>query len=349
MPGTNHSSEIARLTEEITRLKARLGRTNEAEITKIWEDVAALKAEREKFDLEKILSDVKMLQRQISSQSPSSNISNLPDDVKRMVQSLHNQYKQEILIEQENKLAGEIRQVYCQVSALERNQAIILAQGNGLLAAAALKMPICSRLQGFGETLLLQQCREQRTNIIAIETKCGFQPFFSYNHENCTLGIDGWSIHLFSDCFWQTHLVNINGKPHAWTHDNGHSTEQKPNLHSTNLELISEFEELPLNDYDFSLKAHPAHETTDLEQLNVLNDLMGRIQETNSNSFSTVIMTERQQNHIEHTFTWIDTLKIMVLSVIGFVLFLVCLRIFIALNPFPKLVKQTREKRKKQK
>ena len=76
---------------------------------------------------------------------------------------------------------------------------------------------------------------------------------------------------------------------------------------------------------------------------------MGRIQETNSNSFSTVIMTERQQNYIEHTFTWIDTLKIMVLSVIGFVLFLVCLRIFIALNPFPKLVKQTREKRKKQK
>ena len=212
-------------------------------------------------------------------------------------------------------------------------------------------MPICSRLQGFGETLLLQQCREQRTNITAIETKCGFQPFFSYNHENCTIGMDGWSIHPFSDCFWQTHLVNINGKPHAWTHDNGHGdwTEQKPNLHSTNLELISEFEELPLNDYDFSLKAHPAHETTDLEQLNVLNDLMGRIQETNSNSFSTVIMTERQQNHIEHTFTWIDTLKIMVLSVIGFVLFLVCLRIFIALNPFPKLVKQTRERRKKQK
>ena len=45
-------------------------------------------------------------------------------------------------MEQKNKLAGEIRQVYCQVSALERNQAIILAQGNGLLAAAALKMPI---------------------------------------------------------------------------------------------------------------------------------------------------------------------------------------------------------------
>ena len=82
-------------------------------------------------------------------------------------------------MEQKNKLAGEIRQVYCQVSAIERNQAIILAQGNGLLAAAALKMPICSRLQGLGETLLLQQCREQRTNITAIETKCSFQPFFS--------------------------------------------------------------------------------------------------------------------------------------------------------------------------
>ena len=87
MPGTNHSSEIARLTEEITRLKARLGRTNEAEIIKIWEDVAVLKIDREKCDFEKCC-DVKILQRQTSSQSPSSNIYSSPDDVKRMVQSL---------------------------------------------------------------------------------------------------------------------------------------------------------------------------------------------------------------------------------------------------------------------
>jgi hypothetical protein len=205
-------------------------------------------------------------------------------------------------------------------------------------------MPVCSRLQGFGETLLLQQCREQRANITAKETTCGFQPFFSYNNINCTIGMDGWSIHPFSDCFWQTHLVNINGKPYMWIHTDGKNEwiEQKPNLHSTNLELIAEFEELPLNDFDFTLKAHPAHETSNLEQLNILNDLMGRIQETNTNSFSTVVITESKHHNISQALSWLDYLKIMVLSVIGFIFFLICVRIFIALNPFPKLIQQVR-------
>ena len=36
--------------------------------------------------------------------------------------------------------------------------------------------------------------------------------------------------------------------------------------------------EVHLNDDDFTLQAHPAHEASDLEQLNVLNDLLGRLQ-----------------------------------------------------------------------
>ena len=117
-------------------------------------------------------------------------------------------------------------------------------------------MPTCSRLQGFGETMLLQQCSEQKANITAIETACGFQPYFLYNHKNFTIGIDGWSIHPYSDCFWQSHLININSKPHMWEINNGNGdwVEQQANLHSVNLELIAEFEELPLNDFDFALK-----------------------------------------------------------------------------------------------
>ena len=163
--------------------------------------------------------------------------------------------------------------------------------------------------------------------------------------------MDGWSIHPFSNCFWQSHLININGKPYKWIHNNsnGDWVEQKPNLHSTNLELIAEFDEFPLNDFDFTLSAHPAHETIDLEQLNVLNDLMGRIQETNSNSFSAVVQTEVQTNNIQHVFTWVDTLKIMILSVIGFVLFLFCVQLFIALNPFPGLIARSKERRERNK
>ena len=91
---------------------------------------------------------------------------------------LHEQFKERMETDHENKLAQEIRQVYCEVSNLKRNQVINLAQTNDLLAAATLNLPECSRLQGLGQTLLLQQCQKKRVNVTAVETKCGFQPFF---------------------------------------------------------------------------------------------------------------------------------------------------------------------------
>ena len=361
-----HSTKIAALNEthdsnlnkiqsigaQIIQLRTILGRISEPEIEKIWKEIEKLKTDTTNLSsLHTLTYEVFELQRHVfpdRSQFKGTNIIELPDNIKRLVTSMHNQYKQELLTEQENKLAAEIRQVYCQVSALERNQAIIMAQGNGLLAAAALDLPACSRLQGFGQTLLLEQCKEQQNiNITAVETSCGFQPNFLYNGKNSTIGIDGWSIHPYSDCFWRSHIVNFNGKPHMWIHDNGTGDwiEQHPNLHSTTLELIAEFSEVPLNDYDFTLQAHPAHEASDLEQLNVLNDLLGRIQETSSNSFSTVAVTESQRNNIHHVFSWVDNLKIMVLCVIGFIFFLIFICLFIALNPFPKIIEQRKERK----
>ena len=119
-----------------------------------------------------------------------------------------------------------------------------------------------------------------------------------------------------------------------------------------NLDLIAYFQEIPLKDYEYEVKAHPAHDTIDIEQVNVLNDLIGRIQESTSNSLTPVVMSGKQSKNISSVFLWTQYLKIMVLSVIGFILFLICVRIFIALNPFPKLVQQlqnTHEKRKRKK
>jgi hypothetical protein len=47
-----------------------------------------------------------------------------------------------------------------------------LSQTNGILAAAALELPICSRLQGLGQSLLLQECEKKQVTVGAIETKC---------------------------------------------------------------------------------------------------------------------------------------------------------------------------------
>ncbi len=75
------------------------------------------------------------------------------------------------------------------------------------------------------------------------------------------VGMDGWSIHPYSPCFWKSHYVNINGNAFAWEHNatSGEWVKQNPTVHTANLELIAEFEELQLNDFDLALKAHPAH------------------------------------------------------------------------------------------
>ena len=35
--------------------------------------------------------------------------------------------------------------------------------------------------------------------------------------------------------------------------------------------MISEFKEIPLNEIDYQVKAHPSHDTSDLEMFNVVN------------------------------------------------------------------------------
>ncbi|KZR99852.1 Uncharacterized protein APZ42_004126 [Daphnia magna] len=113
-----------------------------------------------------------------------------------------------------------------------------------------------------------------------------------------------------------------------------------------NLDLITEFKELHLNDFNYSLKSHPAHETMEMEQLNILNDLVGLRQESNSKSVSDIVMSEKQDNQIGTMFSWFDTLKILILSIIGFIVFIICLRILIICDPFTRIMEKIRQARR---
>lgn len=53
----------------------------------------------------------------------------------------------------------QITQIYLKISAIQRGQAIsTLAQNKGLFAAKALNMKTCTRINGSGNTLFLEQC-----------------------------------------------------------------------------------------------------------------------------------------------------------------------------------------------
>jgi len=285
-------------------------------------------------------------------------LTDLPKDIKEFNQvvqyqigKMHEQYKQRIETEHENRLAKEIREMYCQLSTIKKTQAITLSQTNGILAAAALGLPVCSRIQGFGQTMVLQQCAVKTISLTAVETQCGFQPYFTYAEGNFTIGMDGWSIHPYSDCFWKSHYVNLNGNPFSWEHNgsNGEWVKQKPTIHTTHLDLIAEFEELKLNDFDFALKAHPAHNVLEMEQLNILNDLVGRLHETESKVLSDIVVTEEQDNTIGSMFSWFDTLKIMGLCTTGIIIFLIALRLIKACNIAPHIKNKMRRKLRKAK
>ena len=112
----------------------------------------------------------------------------------------------------ETKLANEIRQMYCKITTIQRNQALLLAQSNGLLAAQALKLKKCSRVSGSGSTLTLQQCAIVPIQLTATLTACGYQPFFQGLSTNYTIGKDGWSLPPFQECFWTSEYVSLNGQ-----------------------------------------------------------------------------------------------------------------------------------------
>ncbi len=89
---------------------------------------------------------------------------------------------------------------------MEHTNAVHLAQAYGLLAADLLGLNPCNRIEGNGRTLVLHECRTETVTVKAIETKCGFQPFFINNNKNWTIGKDSWSMHPFHECFWITPL-----------------------------------------------------------------------------------------------------------------------------------------------
>ncbi|KAI9551260.1 hypothetical protein GHT06_002333 [Daphnia sinensis] len=70
------------------------------------------------------------------------------------------------------------------------------------------------------------------------------------------------------------------------------------------------------------------------------------MQESETNLVSNIVMSEKQDNQIGTMFSWFDTLKILSLSVIGFIAFLICLRIFLICNPFAKIKEKFQQTRK---
>lgn len=269
-----------------------------------------------------------------------SEIPGLSDKLIEILNPLHSQFKEGLEIEHENRLAREIREVYCHVLKTEYNLAILMSQTNGLLAAEALQLKPCSRLEGFGKTLILSECKPISVDIRSTETKCGFQPLFKYKAENYTIGKDGWSIHPFHECFWSGQFININGKTYSWKSHNSTQPdweEQKLNIHLKNLNLIDKYTEIVLNDFDFTLKHNPAHIRMELEQGNILAELVGRVQDTSSKTVANLVLSENHTNQFSQFFNWTHIIRLTIISVVSFIIITLIVYVCCLFQPFRRI------------
>ena len=70
--------------------------------------------------------------------------------------------------------------------------------------------------------------------------------------------------------------------------------EQDPTIPIHSLNLVSEFKQIILKDYDYELKAHTAHEKHDFESINILSEIMGHMQGAEVNSLTNLVYTKRK-------------------------------------------------------
>jgi len=204
----------------------------------------------------------------------------------------HEQFKTGYQVDLANILADEVRQVYCEIAATKRRQLLLLAQISPLLAASTLakNVSVCGRIEGRGETLIMQQCIPHEVVMKAKLTRCGYEPIFEFgeNNRSMTIGIDGWSMRDFRECFHDSNYIGMNGKTFYWHSrynniDSGSWYEKNATIHGSQAALVAGFDELLLNDEDFKLFPTNKNNRRDLEKLNLLMELSSRTLEDQLN------------------------------------------------------------------
>ena len=186
-----------------------------------------------------------------------------------------------------------------------------------------------------GSALTLQQCTIVPIQLTAKLTACGYQPFFQGLSLNFTIGKDGWSLHPFQECFWSTDYVSLNGLTYKWINDDWKVEE--PSIHLTKLNLVNKFEDIPLKAYDYLPHHRSIYDANALEQTNVMADLISRIQLSNTNSLSSLVLDKRTSSNFLDASNWTNIFKYGLLALISFIFSILLLYVIIFCIPFNKI------------
>ena len=100
-------------------------------------------------------------------------------------------------------------------------------------------------------------------------------------------------------------------------------------LYFSALKLIDKFNESTIIEFKYLANLHHAFKVEETEQLNLLTDLIARIQQTNSHSLSTIVMTEQSTTSFWDLSSLLPTIKTSILIVFGTIAIFILIRLLL--------------------
>ena len=95
------------------------------------------------------------------------------------------------------------------------------------------------------------------------------------------------------------------------------------------MKIVQKFAHLPANELDFAPRHHRAFDTHSLEQLNIFSELLSRVQESNSESLSDLVMDVQSKNNMWDSTGWMSYIKYGLLGVACLIVLIITLTVII--------------------
>lgn len=153
-----------------------------------------------------------------------------------------NQYLQGRITDQQNILVAEIRNTYCATMRMRKNEAILMANFDPILAAKSLGLDQCFSVVGYGSSLILQQCTPIDVEIEGIINNCGPQPIAQVNNITYSLSPNGVTLVPYFHCLHRSKSKSIGGATYSFI--DGSWLLQESIVHVNNLKLVGNSKEI---------------------------------------------------------------------------------------------------------